>query len=209
MRYTGFFPNIEQAMPTQKIPPPPSVGDIVKQARKNRNLTLERLAERCGVSKSMLSQIERGQVNPTFAVVWNLTQSLGLDLNLIGEQSLGNDVIEHQHSYSTPTRKSADGLCTLKLLSPVRTSMPVEWYEMTMEKSGELVSSAHALGTYEHFTCQNGSVRIESEGQQALASAGDTLRYFADRPHKIVNTAKGKSSGILLIASPAQYELSR
>ena len=194
-------------MSVHKIPPPPSVGEIVKQARKERHLTLERLAERCGVSKSMLSQIERGQVNPTFAVVWNLTQALGLDLNLIGEQSLSNDVIEHQHSYSTPTRKSADGLCELKLLSPVRTVMPVEWYEMTMAENGELHSSAHATGTYEHFTCQSGSVRIESEDQQAVAGAGDTLRYFADRPHKIINTSKGVSSGILLVALPSQYEM--
>ena len=193
-------------MSSHKIPPPPSVGEIVKHARKERHLTLERLAERCGVSKSMLSQIERSQVNPTFAVVWNLTQALGLDLNLIGEQAIGNDVIEHQHSYSTPTRKSADGLCILKLLSPVRTVMPVEWYEMSMSENGELVSTAHAPGTYEHFTCQSGSVRIESEGQQASAEAGDTLRYFADRPHKIINTANGPSSGILLVALPSQYE---
>ena len=193
-------------MSSINIPPPPSIGDIIKKARKERHLTLEQLAERCGVSKSMLSQIERGKVNPTFAVVWSLTQVLGLDLNLIGEQSLSSDVIEHQHSYSTPTRKSADGLCELRLLSPVRTVMPVEWYEMTMLENGELVSSAHAPGTYEHFTCQSGSVCVESEGQEAHASAGDTLRYFADRSHRIINTAPGPSSGILLVALPSQYD---
>lgn len=194
--------------PKEKIPPPPYVGEVIKRARKERHLTLERLAERCGVSKSMLSQIERGQVNPTFAVVWNLTQALGLDLNLIGEQAVNDNVIEHVHAYSTPTRESADGLCVLRLLSPVRTVLPLEWYEMTMQKGGCLESSAHALGTYEHFTCLSGSVRVEAGDQVAIANTGDTLRYHADRPHKIINNAKGASRGLLLVALPGQYDAS-
>lgn len=43
-------------------------------------MTLERLAERCGVSKSMLSQIEHWQANPTFAMVWNLSQKYKFQL---------------------------------------------------------------------------------------------------------------------------------
>ncbi|HAJ19552.1 MAG TPA: hypothetical protein DCL95_05730, partial [Rhodospirillaceae bacterium] len=60
--------------------PPPQLGAIVRKARKQHRLTLEQVSERSGVSKSMLSQVERGTVNPTFAVVWNLMQSLGLDM---------------------------------------------------------------------------------------------------------------------------------
>jgi transcriptional regulator with XRE-family HTH domain len=178
------------------------MGVVVKRARKELHLTLEKLAERCGVSKSMLSQIERGQVNPTFSVVWNLTQSLGLDLNLLGEQSAGKEVIEHTHSYSTPTMKSADGSCTLRLLSPAHTVLSVEWYEVVMEPKGSLDSNSHVPGTYEHFTCQTGSVRIESGKQIASAVEGDTLRYHADRPHRIINTSSGVSSGLLVVALP-------
>ena len=47
----------------------PDIGKHVKIARKALGLTLERLAERTGVSKSMLSAIERGTANPTFSIV--------------------------------------------------------------------------------------------------------------------------------------------
>ncbi len=162
------------------IPPAPHIGIMVKRSRKEHRLTLEKLAERCGVSKSMLSQIERGQVNPTFSVIWNLTQALGLDLNLLTDKALGDEVIEHTHSYSTPTLKSADGLCSLRLLSPGHTVLSVEWYEVVMAPSGCLDSAPHAPGTYEDFTCQSGQVCIVSGSQEAHASAGDTLRYHAD-----------------------------
>ncbi len=45
--------------------------------RRSRQVTLT-LSPIAAVSKSMLSQIERGKVNPTFARVWHLTRSLGI-----------------------------------------------------------------------------------------------------------------------------------
>ena len=49
----------------------PQIGPVLQRHRKMAGLTLEQLAEKSGVSKSMLSQIERGQANPTFAVLWS------------------------------------------------------------------------------------------------------------------------------------------
>lgn len=47
----------------------PQIGPVIQRERKARHLTLEQLASRSGVSKSMLSQIERSEANPTFAVL--------------------------------------------------------------------------------------------------------------------------------------------
>ncbi len=47
--------------------PPPNLGKIIREARKSLGLTLEALAQRSGVSRSMLSAIERETANPTFA----------------------------------------------------------------------------------------------------------------------------------------------
>ena len=58
--------------------PPPPIGPRLKQYRLREELTLSDLQALTGISKSMLSQIERGKVNPTFARVWHLTRSLGI-----------------------------------------------------------------------------------------------------------------------------------
>src|SRR5690606_32434074 len=98
----------------------PQLGAALQQARKLRQLTLDQLAQRSGVSKSMLSQIERGKANPTFVILWNLTQALGVDIGALVDQVVPRaqrrDVIDHVKSYSTPVIKSADGLCELKIL---------------------------------------------------------------------------------------------
>ena len=82
------------------------LGSEIREVRKARGLTLEGVAERSGVSRSMLSAIERGVVNPTFSIVWALTQSLGLELAALDGAGEQEAPIEHLHSYSTPIRRS-------------------------------------------------------------------------------------------------------
>ena len=70
----------------------PPLGPHIQQIRKARRLTLEQLAAASGVSRSMLSQIERGQANPTFATLWNLTRALNIDISaLVGGQATQPD----------------------------------------------------------------------------------------------------------------------
>ncbi len=187
------------------VTPAPNIGKHVKTTRKTLGLTLEQLAERSGVSRSMLSAIERGTANPTFSVVWALAQSLGLDLATLEGATRQDDPIEHVHHYSTPMRRSADGKCSLYMLSPARTVLPVEWHHLVMENGGCLDSGAHATGTYEHLTCLEGTLTVSVDGKSVRAEAGDTLRYRADKPHRIDNVAGGQTSGLLLVAQPDQY----
>ena len=68
--------------PVPRLPPPepPRVGDALAALREQQALSLDALSRRAGVSKSMLSQIERAQGNPTVAVVWRLANALGVPL---------------------------------------------------------------------------------------------------------------------------------
>ncbi|MDP6969227.1 MAG: XRE family transcriptional regulator [Gammaproteobacteria bacterium] len=188
------------------IIPPPNIGKIIRDARKSLGLTLERLAERSGVSRSMLSAIERGTANPTFAIVWSLAQSLGLDLSVLEGESRQHSPVEHLHAYSTPMRRSADGCCELYMLSPRRTVLPVEWYRLVMQTGGVLQSDAHAFGTFEHLTCLTGSLSVTLEEQTIIAQSGDTLRYRADCAHSIVNLGSGLTEAVLVVAQPSQFQ---
>ncbi len=187
--------------------PPPELGKVLRQTRAELGLTLDQLSARSGISKSMLSQIERGLVNPTFSVVWNMTQALGLDLStIVGDAEADKRrVIEHVREYSTPVNRSADGKCSLHLLSPKRTVLPIEWYDVRMQEGGQLNSDAHAVGTYEHVTCLEGRIDVEVAGKVVGVDVGDTVRYFADQPHSIRNTNNGLSRALLLIALPSQF----
>ncbi|SPD56702.1 protein of unknown function (plasmid) [Cupriavidus taiwanensis] len=59
---------------------PPAVGMALQALRQQHRLSLDELSRRAGVSKSMLSQIERNLANPTVAVLWRLANALGVNL---------------------------------------------------------------------------------------------------------------------------------
>ena len=51
----------------------------LKEARRAKGLSLDAVAKLSGVSRTMVSQIERGESSPTVATLWNLTQALQVD----------------------------------------------------------------------------------------------------------------------------------
>jgi transcriptional regulator with XRE-family HTH domain len=180
----------------------PEIGPVVQRQRSALGLTLEQLAALSGVSKSMLSQIERGQANPTFAVLWSLTRALKLDFADLLQGAAGpkdEGAIEIVAAANTPEIRSADGGCRLRILGPPRLAGAIEWYEVTMAAGGALNSAAHASGAFEHFTALDGAFEIGSAGATRRLEAGETARYAADVEHRIANAGAGEAHGLLLV----------
>lgn len=180
----------------------PKIGPAVQKERKRKGLTLEQLALRSGVSKSMLSQIERGEANPTFAVVWSLTQALEIDVaELIGGTSSQRHTVQIEVTSGTltPRIESADGLCQLKILGPPKLAGQTEWYEVEIQPGGKLDSDPHTLGTFEHFTSLGGEFEVKSGEETVVIKAGETARYPADVQHSIASVGQEPVHGLLVV----------
>lgn len=185
---------------------PPDVGRRIKALRAQENLTLDGLAKMSGVSKSMLSQIERGLTNPTLGTLWSLTQSLGIEIAALlddpdAETNPGAriDIVKSHH---TPEIQSADGLCALRILGPVDLVSKTEWYDMQLASGGILESEGHASGTREHLTVLEGTLGIRVGGKEQLIEVGDTARYDADVPHDIENKGQSPARALMMVLAP-------
>lgn len=182
---------------------PPKIGPRLKELRLERKLTMDRLAGISGLSKSLLSQIERGQTNATFATLWNLTEALHVDLSALISSAKSKEAdgesMELIASHLTPTIKSADGLCELRILSPARFAGNTEWYDLQLQPNGRLESKPHNSGCVEHLTCISGKL-LAMSGSKSMGrlKVGDTVRYKADVDHVIENPA-GRSARALLV----------
>ena len=181
----------------------PQIGPCIQAFRKRQALTLDDLARMSSVSRSMLSQIERGQANPTLATVWSLANALKVDVaELIGVTAReARDQIEVASEAFTPEIRTDDGLCTLRILSPANHAETLEWYELRFEPGGSLVSQPHAKGTREHLTVLEGTFEVEAGTQKVAVPQGSTARYAADVPHRITNKAKRRARALLVVAS--------
>lgn len=181
----------------------PQIGEKIRAVRKEKNLTLDQLAKLSGVSKSMLSQIERGQANPTFGTLWNLTQSFGMDIYELIEgaprEAEAAPSIELVAANLTPTMRSADGSCLMRILSPVENAALCEWYELRFEPGGALRSEPHAEGTREHLTVLSGALSVESGDERQAVESGGTARYAADCRHAIINSDADEAVALLVV----------
>jgi transcriptional regulator with XRE-family HTH domain len=179
---------------------PPEVGASLQRIRLKRGLTLEDLSRAAGVSKSMLSQIEREKANPTIAVAWRLANALGIGIEeLLTGDAAPQEAIHVVEPHETPTLPGSHAGYVLRILGPMELAGQYEWYELALAPEGALVSHPHDPGTTEYLTLLNGTVEIEVEGEKKKLKAGGTARYQADRSHAIRNAGKTEAKALLVV----------
>lgn len=194
-------------MPARKSPSgphpqaePPRVGAQLAALRQRRDLSLDELSKRAGVSKSMLSQIERAQANPTVAVVWRLANALAVEMaELLGTERTSVPAIAVLPAHALPGLASPDGLCRLRILGPIDLAGQFEWYELSMQPGGVLDSQGHEAGSREHLSVLSGSLEVSAQGASQKLKAGETARYGVDVPHAIRNTGKQPATALLVV----------
>ena len=184
---------------------PPRVGDTLAALRQAQALSLDELSRKAGVSKSMLSQIERAQANPTVAVVWRLANALGVPMgDLLGNTPRpAEPAIALVPVHATPSLRNPDGSCELRILGPIELAGQFEWYALSLQVGGALESQAHEHGTREHLTVLSGIVEVAAGDEKQRLKPGETARYAVDRPHAIRNVGKTAASAWLVVVHPA------
>lgn len=179
---------------------PPKIGSLIQSLRTQRGMTLEDLSRIAGVSKSMLSEIERDRANPTIAVTWRLANAFGMGLDQLFASTVeDSDTIQLVSVPETPTMSSNFHHYQLRILGPMSLAGKYEWYELILAEEGKLQSEAHDPGTEEHLTVISGEVEITQNGQIQIVQQGETARYKADVPHTIQNLSTGETRGLLVV----------
>lgn len=174
------------------------LAERLRAARKAKGLSLDAVAGLSGVSRSMVSQIERGESSPTVATLWNLTQALGVDFAglLEAKPEPGIDVTR---AGAAPVMTGHGEGLRIRILSPAETVGDHEVYDLNFQPGGALVSSPHSAGCREHLTVIEGRLRVVSGGEEAEIGQGDTARYFADRDHAIHEALGAAARAILIV----------
>jgi transcriptional regulator with XRE-family HTH domain len=170
----------------------------VRELRAKKGWTLEQLASLSGVSRSMLSQIERNAANPTLAVAYRIAQAFGLSLSDLVDAPLKKSSIEViRHDDRTYLFRD-DPECRIRTLSPLPLEKDVEFYELTLKAGGVLDSAAHFTGTREFLAVERGSLRVTSGEDVCELHAGDSAHYAADVPHRIENRGRREAVAFLV-----------
>jgi len=185
---------------------PPLIGKNIQKIRKKKQLTLDILAERSGVSKAMLSQIESQKVNPTVATVWKISRGLGVELDAIlkgkSESTKRFIVIRKGNMAVLDTIKDS---LHVQVLSPIIMAEDLEIYILTFDKGSSLHSKPHEPKSEEYLTILEGAVRVKAGTSESELHKGDFIIYHCDVEHSIENIHNGSSIIHMIVRFPEKH----
>jgi transcriptional regulator with XRE-family HTH domain len=176
------------------------LGGRVKRLRRRRGLTLEELAGLSGVSRAMISKLERGEKNPTLVVVAKLAEGLGVTLSQLAGMEERREVVVVPRERRMVMRDPETGF-ERQLLSPNFVGRGVEFIRNEIPEgstSGEF--PPHRRGVEEHIVVERGSLRATVGGEEYLLGEGDALYFEADVTHRFDNAGEGECSYYLVIS---------
>ena len=161
----------------------------IKRIRENKKMTLDAAAAATGVSRSMLSQIERGDANPTITVLWKIANGFKVSFTALTETSLEDAAVIPAESVHPVTE--ADGLYINYPVFPFDEKRLFEMYRIVIKPGGKLDAQPHIAGTEEYITVFEGEAQIMADGKVYQLKAGDSIRFRSDVIHGYKNTGSG------------------
>ena len=161
-------------------------------------MTLDELSAKSGVSKSILSQIERDLSNPTVTTISRIAEALDEKLSDFFLKIEVEETSSIESSKETPSITSKDGLCELNILGAGETVNWLQWYILEMKPKGVLESGSHGPKTFENLTVIDGQIEIECGKIKEKLSKGDTFRFQSNREHILKNISKQKAKVLMV-----------
>ena len=174
------------------------LGNRLSSLRKRKNMTLDDLSAKSGVSKSILSQIERDLSNPTVTTISRISDALGEKLSDFFLKIEAGEVNSIESSKETPSIMSKDGLCELNILGAGETVNWLQWYLLEMKPKGELDSKSHGPKTFENLTVIDGQIEVTCGPSKEKLTKGDTFRFQSNKEHTIKNISKQKAQVLMV-----------
>ena len=174
------------------------LGNRLSSLRKRKNMTLDDLSAKSGVSKSILSQIERDLSNPTVTTISRIADALGEKLSDFFSKIEVEEESSIESSKETPSITSKDGLCKLSILGAGETVNWLQWYILEMKPKGILISGSHGPKTFENLTVIDGQIEVTCGESKEKLSKGDTFRFQSNRDHTLKNNSKQKAQVLMV-----------
>lgn len=176
------------------------IAQNLKKLREDRKLSLDNLSKLTGVSKSMLGQIERGEVNPTVSTVWKISNGLKISFTqLMSRPEAGIEVVEKAEIQ--PLLED-DGKFRNYPVFPYDSTRRFETYLLEIDAGGYLSAEAHPKGTEEFITVFSGEITISVNNENFIIVEGNSIRFKADNTHEYKNTGKALCTISMVIYYP-------
>ena len=176
-----------------------TVAATTRELRERANLSLSQLAQRAGVSKATLSQLEAAKANPSIDTVNALARALGVPIA---------ELLSPRRAHARVVR-SGDGVPLAAGDSSYRSALldstgrrgSGELYVLEQDPGSIHHGDVHPAGVVEFVYVVSGRMRVGPDGATVDLDGGDFASFEADRPHSYEALMPG-TRALLLMSWP-------
>jgi XRE family transcriptional regulator, regulator of sulfur utilization len=161
-----------------------TIGRNLRRIREDLGLSLDKVAEATGVSKSMLGQIERGETSPTITILWKIANGLKVSFTSLTKEDLPSVSVVHEKDV-TPMNAD-EGRYSLYPLFPFDPDRRFEIYSVKLEPGCVFNAEGHLKGE-EYVIVFNGQLNLTVDGRVFELAKGTGLKFLADKSHTYHN----------------------
>lgn len=177
----------------------------VRALRAAHGISLDALAGRSGVSRSMISLIERGESSPTAAVLEKLAAGLGVTLASLFDEpaAMKSEKSPVSRRDAQPVWKDPGSGYVRRNVSPPDFSRPLQLVEVLFPAGRRVAFESTVRDTHlhQHVWILEGTMEITVGGERHRLRAGDCLAMEHDLPKMFHNPMRKRARYLVAIAS--------
>lgn len=177
-----------------------SLGSRIRSTRNQKNITLQEIADRTGLSKGFICQLENDKSSPSLQALEKIAAALGIPMAFLFLTE------EHQiHVVRAAERQEChygpDNL-RIQMLSANRRALKMVLVEFP--PGGTTGGDSHVHDGEECHYVLEGTIRATQGEQQVVLTAGDSLHWNGFIPHRLENV--GETAARVLCVTQAAME---
>ena len=162
------------------------IGDNLKRLRKRMNLSLSEVANMTGVSKTMLSQIERSESMPTISTIWKISNGLKVKFDTLLDTTPSRLYDIRSIDDVIPLRDKS-GLAENYCIVPFSPATGYEFFYCTYKPGCSYFSAGHKNSRCELIFVYQGAVDLVADSNTYHIVAGSTITFDGSGPHSYIN----------------------
>jgi transcriptional regulator with XRE-family HTH domain len=183
------------------------LGEVIRQIRRSKDLTLQQVAERSGLSTAFLSQVENDQANPTLASVRRIAAALGTSTFALLAQgeAEGASVFIARDRRRTFVHPGLNGSFSIATATYSEGRMQTVVVDLAPKMATCDEAMAHGLWESEEWAMLvQGEVELEVGSERHVLRPGDAVHFRPAIPHRYVNRG-GAPASLICVMSPPSF----
>jgi transcriptional regulator with XRE-family HTH domain len=178
------------------------IASRVRALRADRGMTLDALAAKCDVSRSMISLIERGESSPTAVVLEKIATGLGVSLATLFDDSSASANPVSRRDDRAPWRDPQSGYVR-RNISPANFPSPIQIVEVVLPAGASVAyeTGSRDMSIHQQIWVQEGSIEVTLGSVTYHLSEDDCLAMRLNEPTAYRNRTRKPARYIVIVAT--------